>query len=295
MQHTSWAEVVPLVPLLIPISEICLCLFVLGLIACVAAFVRALFGTVGGVVGWIPYLNRVVQAPLHSIERKITGALGDAERAVDSRMGAALHQLARMVDWIGREFRAHANLLWMLSTMFLGTATTSLLHAGLSLLHLRIKSATHAANLAIHRILTLEKQLRHSIATTVYPRLGRLEREITHTIPREFKGIRARTKTIEGELSNLWDLLRKNEAALAATAFAGAVALALARMDLGWLRCRNTRNVGKALCGVNSSELDGLLGLLVGGAALLEFRELVKLAQAVEHGVAAGLQDVAKL
>ena len=104
------------------------------------------------------------------------------------------------------------------------------------------------------------------------------------------KPIRSRSSAI-----NTWRWIRTHPLSLASTAFAGAVAIALQRIGASWIRCNNWNRIGRQVCGVPTSEIDSLLGLLVGAAALADFRELVKLAQSVEHGVASGLQDVAKL
>src|SRR6266516_3064603 len=53
--------------------------------------VAELFGTITGAVGWIPYAGKVLKAPVHRIEQKVTHALGTAEEAFDRRIGTSFH------------------------------------------------------------------------------------------------------------------------------------------------------------------------------------------------------------
>jgi hypothetical protein len=265
-----------------------------GIIYILHGFTRAVVGGIAKLISSIPGVGSIFGSPVNAVYHWLNAEFSAAEAGLDRRISNYFHQLAKLVKWVGSEIEAHANLLYALSTILLGSSLTAAIRAAIALLHTKVAGVSG-------RITNLYRSIVRPISARItrlerwtYPRVKALDHAIDVTIPRDVAGLRSRAKTIEGELSKAWDAIRKNEAALAATAMVGVVALALAKLDLGWLRCRNTRNVGKAICGVNGSELDSLLGLLVGGAALLEFRELVKLAQSVEHGVAAGLQAVAK-
>ena len=207
------------------------------------------------------------------------------------------------MEWVGEEIHDHARLLFAIARITADpfslpawreyfkallaeahTATTAIRHAGTGY----IGAAIHAAVAPIYGEL-------QRVERWTYPKIKTLEREVTHDIPQDIAGLRTRAKTIEGELSKLWDLIRKNEAALAATAMVGVVALALEKLGGSWIRCRNWNRIGRQVCSTPLGEIEGVLGLLATGAVLADFRELVKLAQSVEHGVAVTLQDIAKL
>lgn len=68
--------------------------------------------------------------------------------------------------------------------------------------------------------------------------------------------------------------LRKLEKGATRAAFAAAVAVALARLGLGWIRCGNVRKAGKSVCGIDGGLLDelllGTLGIF-GAISVVEF------------------------
>lgn len=56
--------------------------------------------------------------------------------------------------------------------------------------------------------------------------------------------------------------LRRLERAVPGTSvFAAAVAVALAKLGIGWIRCNNVKRVGRELCGLNPRTLSDLLGM----------------------------------
>jgi len=73
---------------------------------------------------------------------------------------------------------------------------------------------------------------------------------------------------------NIWKRLRALEKKLAVPVGIAAVAAALARLGIGWVRCNNVRRVGKSVCGFDTNLLDSLLldGLAIFGAvSVVEF------------------------
>src|SRR5438270_5715652 len=80
------------------IGAIALLAVVLGFILAIDAIVRGLFGTLKGAVGWIPYLGKVLTAPITVIEHKVVSFLSGLEADVDSMMAHRIHQLARLVE-----------------------------------------------------------------------------------------------------------------------------------------------------------------------------------------------------
>jgi len=68
-------QLVTLRALLIPLSRVSALIVVLGLIAVVTAFVNAVFGFAGGIFAHIPFLNRVIAAPMHRVQQHTTEEL----------------------------------------------------------------------------------------------------------------------------------------------------------------------------------------------------------------------------
>ena len=73
---------------------------------------------------------------------------------------------------------------------------------------------------------------------------------------------------------NLLRRVKRLEGLIGAGVAAGALVLALSRLGLGWIRCRNVTKAGKRLCGMDTSLLDELLAgtvAIVGAVSVVEF------------------------
>src|SRR5207245_8870158 len=86
--------------------------FAIGGIKLIDALVRGLFGTISGVVGWIPFAGKVLAAPIHQIDRKVTHALGHAERPLVAYVASTWHTLGALVHYLGREVEGLALGAW---------------------------------------------------------------------------------------------------------------------------------------------------------------------------------------
>lgn len=236
-------------------------LFILGCIHVIDGFVRALFGTLEGAVGWIPFAGKVIRAPIHRIEQKVTNTLGSAERYFDAKMGASFHKLARIGAKLGHEFAALGQQIWTI-TKFLAMHPTwrELRHFATALLH-PLRTAQHVQRYLLRGVRAQVAALRHMVIHGVFPRIGALERELDHVLEHDVAALRARTKAIEHDLAKVFKWIRTHPEALATAAFTGAVAVALRRLGLGWLRCRNVRRLGKAACGLPVGLIEDVLGL----------------------------------
>jgi hypothetical protein len=136
----------------------------------------------------------------------------------------------------------------------------------------------------------------HRVTTVVIPGINT---ELDRVSSDQAK-LRERTTSLENGAVKTFEWIRTHALSGTTAVFAGAVAVALARLGFGFLRCRSWQRVGRRLtCGNGASMLnlldDGLgpfLGALLTAEAIVNFRDLVKVAQTVEHGVATGLQDL---
>lgn len=289
--HTSWAEVAPLAPLIVPLGEICAFAFVIGCIWVLRGFLEALLGALGHVTSVIPFIGGIASGVVHRAERAITTALGNAEQYFDNKIGAALHELARIVDWTYRELERHSGLLVTLIGAIAGPAVVGAIRASIAVLHGNVHAVTRQVTGTYARVLNLEHRLQHTITAGVLPRLGRLEREYDHIIDKDIAGLRARTKGVEKSLDDVWKYVRAHPWTVVTDAFVGAVAVALSRLGLNWLRCPTANNFFNKR-GCNAwADLEALLALgeVVG---LLSLVELAKEEQAVISAVASGVRDV---
>src|SRR5207302_10643121 len=89
-----------------------------------------------------------------------------------------------------------------------------------------------------------------------------------------------------------WDWLRSHPLSAATGVFAGAVAVALGRLGLGWLRCRsNPFTRSKNPCGL-WADLGALLGLTTAALLATDLERLAKEMQAVEHEATVVIADL---
>ena len=235
---------------------------------------KALFGIAGGTLGKLPVVGGWINGGLHSLEHKIVGTMSGAAASVDAHIGAAFHRLARLVDWIGREINSHANLLATIASFLPGVATVNMVR----MLAGELRRLIHAARaLGVHAItqtVRVTRTVTRTVSTDVLPRLRTAEREVGHVIAHDLPRLRAADRTLTRDVTALGKWVRAHTLEAGTLAFAGAVALALGRLGIGWTRCSNVGKLGKNVCGMNPALLESLLAdslLVVGSLSLVEF------------------------
>lgn len=239
------------------------------LIALVVYIVDGIVKIIDKTVGGIPIIGGFFSSAAHTLQNIFVKALAPAASGAQAIAGAAIHALAREVDWIGREIERHANLLALAASLLIGVPSVGLVRLLVNEIRKGVRAVEAEASRAISRIHNLELRLAHGVSTDVLPRIGRLEREYDRIIDRDIAGLRSRTKTVEKSLENVWEYVRSHPWTVVTDAFVGAVAVALTRLDLGWIRCPSMGKLfGKWGCGIGSL-LDDLLSIAV-SALILE-------------------------
>lgn len=261
--HVLTGEVAPLAPLLIPIGEIVVWAVALALCLLCVYLAKALFGTASSAVGWIPLFGKVVSRSLTSIEQKIVSFMSEAANAADVKMGAAFHQLARVVDWLGQEIARHANLIELLAGLIAGQAGIGLVASALQNMLHHANAAKAVANQALHKAVAVGHAVERGIGADVLPRIRTLDRELGRVIGLDIPGIRAGERTLWRGLDDLRKWVKTHALAAGTLATTGAVAWALARLGAGWIRCGNWNRLGRGICRAPSSLIDDILGLIV--------------------------------
>lgn len=247
---------IDLVPLLMFAVALALCLLSLYL-------ARALFGTVGGLAAKIPVVGGWLDSKVEDVAHKITSGLGHAATVLEARVGASWHSFARLVDWMGREIGRHGALLERIATDLVTANFADLIRleaqGARRLIHYVEKQVVGIGHDVTIRLRTIEK----GIGADVLPRLRSLDRRLGHVIDHDIAGLRARAKVLERDYDALFKWIRSHPWTLVTPAFVGAVAVALARLGLDWIRCPTAKAVfRKRGCNLWNG-LDDVLGLFV--------------------------------
>jgi hypothetical protein len=293
------AEVAPLAPaaaeLLAPLGMLCILIVVYGMVLGVDAIARGFFGTVAGAVGWIPYVGGVISKPIRAIEQKIVSFLVGLEQHIDSAIGHSWHSLANVATHLWHTLERESLIAWQALKFLSGVPTLhELLHAELWLRR-EIKTAEVEAEHALRHAVRTEEHALSSVAHNIYPRLRTIEHEVERTIPREIKHARALAREATDAVARLWKRVSALEQSVSARAIEAAVVAVLATVGLDWIACRSRNSVnGKSGCAM-WNDLDALLGLFAAGLVISDYRDLVKIAQGIEHDITVGVQDLLKV
>lgn len=271
------AEAVP------ELGVLTLAIVALGLILLAEALVRGLFGTVNGAVGWIPWVGKVISAPIQTIEQKVISGLGAAEAKVDNAIGQAWHKLADTIVTLAELLVALPILLYQVAKL-LGQLVISDVTHGEATKAARSAAADALAQArhGIDRVRSTTDELGRGI-DAVAGRVGALEHETADVLSPALDTVRGQVGRLEGEAVRTWDEVVANGELLGLAAFTGAVAVALEELGSGWIRCEANQHVGRKLCGIGpgliKALLEGALGALTIGELCNLSKLLVKVAQ----------------
>jgi hypothetical protein len=113
----------------------------------------------------------------------------------------------------------------------------------------------------------------HAIDVTIPRDIGHVRRR-EEELSRDQTKLRERTTSLENGAVRTFEWIRSHPLSSVTAVFAGAVAVALARLGYGFLRCRNWRNLGRRLdCGMGAwilKSLELVTGFVLGYLAVLK-------------------------
>lgn len=244
------SQTVTLTGLLIPLFRIAGLIVTLGICFAVDALCRAFFGTVSGAIGWIPYLGGVAQRGIHDIEHKVTSFLGGLENHIDASMGWYLQLWAKLLGQLADGSAEAGWVAWLIGqALHVTRATVHALPSGGKVVK-QVTTVIKQTRVIVQRVAHVTKIAVHAAPGVIVRQVNALAGELGHVIEWDIPRLRSRTKVIEAELGRAWKAIRKREKLLVGSAFVGAVAVALAHLGLGWLRCESAKSLGKRVgCG----------------------------------------------
>jgi hypothetical protein len=276
------AQTATLRALLVPLARVSALLFVLGIIFAVDAFTRAIFGTLEGGVGWIPFVGRLVAQPIHRIEQKVSNYLGGLESHIDVSMGGYIHALATGVGQLASGEAEAGWATWLIAKVVHATRVAVDALPSTGTVTGKITKVYKITKTYPRYVTNVYKIAAHAapgaLVGTVRAIAGTLDDVVTWDIPRLWK----RTKALERRVDDVTRRIRGARTVIGASVFAGLLVAALAKLGLGWVRCSNVRKLGRRACGMDASQIEGLLLdtiAIVGTVSLIEF---IRDAQAIE-------------
>lgn len=284
-----------------PLVLIALLLVSLAFAVAARKIVEGLGGVLGFVVGHIPWLGNAASSAVHDVERVLISPIVSAEQYIDNQIAVCWHKLARLAQWQAHEIEQHAKLLALIAGLLTGGLSAKQRDELTGIVAGYLHRLVHAAGSVIHETIAKTVYVYRTVNHYVVPKVGSLSKSVAVALPRELDRLRSRERALAHEVDvviprdlaalrkqaaadaahgiGLFRWLRQHATAAASVAFAGAVAIALRRLGLGWVRCANWRRIGKTGCGLDASLLESLLAdaaLLAGTYSLVEFaREMV--------------------
>jgi hypothetical protein len=136
--------------------------------------------------------------------------------------------------------------------------------------HALEKRFLHGIDRLAHRLAHFIRAQVHGIDRLirehVLPRIRAVERAVTTTLPRRLSRVEARLKRLEKALG---------------LGVIGAVVFRVLAKVAPWIFCRNVKKLGNTVCGMNPSQMNAVLSLLLGTLALADLRTFTKLAEEV--------------
>lgn len=275
-------------PIVLPLVALDVLVLVLWCIA-VALAIALVLDHLSSILAGVPWIGGKLSDAVKAMASAISNAASAIEGGADHLIGAAWHALSRYVDKLFEQFVAHSRVLVHLARV-VGELVYS--HSGLKSF---VKSVAVAAHDALkladklqkeyhgieHRVRTIEREIAAGIGSDVLPRIKTLEREVANVEGKVIPAVEGAEKALANDITALGEWVRANFVSTATDAISAAVAVALAALGLGGLRCSNfTGLLSKWGCGLGRL-LDDLLGLMIAGLALEAICDFLPLVEAV--------------
>lgn len=270
-------------PALVEILFLALVFFTIALAFSAKKISQALLGGIVSFLESIPVIGHGLAGPFKAVEQVVTNACGLIVAKCEALVGASFHVFARFTDWLWRDMVAQATALLHVAKL-VGNGVYSI--TGLRTLVHRLEKVWHGIEHGVktltkrvhgidRRLHRLERELAAGIGNDVRVRVAGLEHELhkltTKTIPR----IKKEAQTAEADITALGKYIADHYVSNATTDIEAAVAVGLAALGLGGLRCNsNPWKDNPNPCGL-WGDLADLLGLALALGLALDFETFV--------------------
>ncbi len=267
--------VVPAVPALLTLAIL---IVAIALVAGTKVFVSALFLLPNATLGWVPWLGGKLKASSMAIEKKINHELSATVDGLGGAIGSTWHVLAYLIEQTGEAIwdatRVAARALYLAEV----TLPLALARAAGHAIPTKITNLTKTTTTITKRITVVR-----GVTAAQLSRLGRrvhgLEARLAATAIAGAGAIALpfpRIGALERAGRNTKARLGKLERRFGRTAFAAAVATALATLGVGWARKSCAKRTAEGFCRVDPDVFGALIGglaVVVGAQSVVRFGE----------------------
>ena len=277
-----------------------LLLFLFAFVYVVRKLIEALFAPIIAALGPIPVVGNAIRGALGAVEQAISSALGTVEHKIDALIGASWHRFAELNLWLWRELKAHAQLIALISSgleplvlgyKLLRTLVHHFAHANTGTTA-KVKQLEKEVHGIEHGVKQLEKDLSKGIGHDLRLHIKALEKELGHVENKTIPAIQSDVANADSAISNLYDWAKGKADLIGIGTFAAAIGVALSKLGLDWLRCKeNPFNNNPNACAL-WGDLASLLGLAFVTAQLGDLDSLLEEAGKVTDEVTHGLADL---
>jgi hypothetical protein len=243
------------------VGKIAILAVALGTILAVDAVVRAFFGTLTGSVGWIPYLGKVVEAPIHKIEQKVVSFLSGIEHDIDGALGHAIHQTAKLAEQLVKTLENTAVELILIGFLAAGFTANVLLPKLERFVRGAIRKVEEEIRRTERHVIKQGAHITRVTVHNIFPRIKGAEVAIQRVVEHELTPIRKTAHEAERIAVRTQKEVRSLRHRVSNKAILAAVGAAIGTVALDALRCVNFGNLFKKRgCGL-WNDLESLLGL----------------------------------
>ena len=238
---------------------------------------KAFFGTGSGQTGFIATITGWVTAPIRLVQQRLQSVLGQRLAESQHRIGVAFHDAARLAELAGNVIASHAQVTALIAQLATGGVDWRTFKKEVGAAAAAAAAAERTARGIGADVVPQIKGLGRGIEAGIRGDLGTLDRELTQLEHRVIPRLGARVGHLEHGAINLWEWVRAHPRAIASTAFAGAVAWALSRLGLGFLRCQSVGRLGKRIGCNGFKALEELLFGVIDALVIADLCQITKL------------------
>lgn len=143
-------------------------------------------------------------------------------------------------------------------------------------LEAKVKSLADPAPAIVHRLTKVIHAAPDVLSGAALATILAYVRAHAPTLPQTIPNPWPRIRELEHEIKGQFDRVKSVPNKLTVAGIIGLTVAALTKAGLGWIRCSNVRDAGKAVCGMDRNILESLLAdtaLILGTVSLVEFAQ----------------------